>query len=112
MCSSAVTAGEGIGEYTVKKGLTIFPSPAGMSLTELSLGGNNLNIPAQPKKNQRKKRRLRAFVIVQINNGKGWARFRLTATEKQAFFLPCIFTLVGAFSHIFLRSIFKEKNMI
>jgi hypothetical protein len=63
-----------------------------MSLTELSLGGNNLNIPAQPKKNQRKKRRLRAFVIVQINNGKRWARFRLTATEKQAFFLSCIFT--------------------
>jgi hypothetical protein len=32
--------------YTVKK-VTIFPSPAGMSLTELSLAGNNLIIPAQ-----------------------------------------------------------------
>jgi hypothetical protein len=26
--------------YTVKKSFLIFPSPAGMSLTELSLGGN------------------------------------------------------------------------
>ncbi len=29
-------------EYTVKKGFSIFPSPAEMSLTKLSLGGNNL----------------------------------------------------------------------
>ncbi len=27
----------------VKKSLAVFPSPAGMSLTKLSLGGNNLN---------------------------------------------------------------------
>jgi hypothetical protein len=27
--------------YTVKKSFSIFPSPAGMSLTKLSLGGNN-----------------------------------------------------------------------
>jgi hypothetical protein len=32
----------GAGRCTVKKGLAIFPSPAGMSLTKLSLGGNNL----------------------------------------------------------------------
>jgi hypothetical protein len=31
--------------YTVKKKLAIFPSPAGMSLTKLSLAGNNLVIP-------------------------------------------------------------------
>ncbi len=30
-----------------KKRLAIFPSPAGMSLTKLSLAGNNLIIPAQ-----------------------------------------------------------------
>ncbi len=30
-----------------KKRLAIFPSPAGMSLTKLSLGGNNQIIPAQ-----------------------------------------------------------------
>jgi hypothetical protein len=29
--------------YTVKKRLATFPSPAGMSLTKLSLGGNNYN---------------------------------------------------------------------
>ncbi len=29
--------------YTVKKELAIFPSPAGMSLTKLSLGGKKLN---------------------------------------------------------------------
>ncbi len=29
-----------------KKGLAVFPSPAGMSLTKLFLGGNNLIIPA------------------------------------------------------------------
>jgi hypothetical protein len=28
------------GTYTVKKNFLIFPSPAGMSLTKLSLGGN------------------------------------------------------------------------
>jgi len=28
--------------YTVKKGLAVFPSPTGMSLTKLSLDGNNL----------------------------------------------------------------------
>jgi hypothetical protein len=27
--------------YTVKKGFSIFPFPAGMSFTKLSLGGNN-----------------------------------------------------------------------
>jgi hypothetical protein len=32
---------------TVKKRLTIFPSPAGMSLTKLSLAGINLIIPGQ-----------------------------------------------------------------
>jgi hypothetical protein len=30
-----------------KKGFSIFPSPAGLSLTKLSLGWNNLSIPAQ-----------------------------------------------------------------
>ncbi len=30
-----------------KKGLAVFPSPAGMSLTKLLLGGNNLIFPAQ-----------------------------------------------------------------
>jgi hypothetical protein len=29
-----------------KKRLAVFPSPAGMSLSELSLAGNNLIIPA------------------------------------------------------------------
>jgi hypothetical protein len=33
--------------YTCKKRLTIFPSPAGMSLTKLSLSGNNLIIRGQ-----------------------------------------------------------------
>jgi hypothetical protein len=33
--------GEGGEGYTVKKRFVIFPSPAGMSLTKLSLGGNN-----------------------------------------------------------------------
>jgi hypothetical protein len=33
--------------YTVKKRLAVFPSPAGMSLTKLSLGGNNLIFLAQ-----------------------------------------------------------------
>jgi hypothetical protein len=33
--------------YTVKKRFAIFPSPAGMSITKLSLAGNNLIIPAQ-----------------------------------------------------------------
>jgi hypothetical protein len=33
--------------YTVKKRLTIFPSPAGISLTKLSLVGNNQIIPVQ-----------------------------------------------------------------
>jgi hypothetical protein len=32
-----------------KKWLASFPSPAGMSLTKLSLAGNNLNIPGQGK---------------------------------------------------------------
>ncbi len=35
-----------IAHYTVKN-LAIFASPAGMSLTKLSLAGNNLNIPGQ-----------------------------------------------------------------
>ncbi len=30
-----------------KKRLPIFPPPAGMSLTKLSLAGNNLNFPGQ-----------------------------------------------------------------
>jgi len=30
-----------------KKWLSIFPSPAGMSLTKISLAGKNLNIPGQ-----------------------------------------------------------------
>jgi hypothetical protein len=34
-------------QFTVKKRLATFPSPDGMSLTKLSLGGNNLIIPAQ-----------------------------------------------------------------
>jgi len=33
--------------YTEKKGYQLFPSPAGMSLTKLSLDGNNLRIPGQ-----------------------------------------------------------------
>jgi hypothetical protein len=33
--------------YTVKKRLEPFPSPAGMSLTKLSLVGNKMSIPAQ-----------------------------------------------------------------
>jgi hypothetical protein len=33
--------------YTVKKRFVIFPSPARMSLTTLSLAGNILSIPAQ-----------------------------------------------------------------
>jgi hypothetical protein len=31
-----------VGQYTVKKRFAIFPPPAGMSLTKLSLDGNNL----------------------------------------------------------------------
>jgi hypothetical protein len=34
-------------EYTVKKRLAIFPSPAGMSQTKLSLAENNLIISGQ-----------------------------------------------------------------
>jgi hypothetical protein len=34
------------GRYTLKK-VKGFPSPAGMSLTKLSLAGNNLIIPGQ-----------------------------------------------------------------
>jgi hypothetical protein len=30
--------------YTVKKRLAVFPSPAGMTLTKLSLGGDNLRL--------------------------------------------------------------------
>jgi hypothetical protein len=33
--------------YAVKKRLAVFPSPAGMSLTKLSLAENNLIIPLQ-----------------------------------------------------------------
>jgi hypothetical protein len=33
--------------YTVKKVQAVFPSPAGLSLTKLSLAGNNLIIPGQ-----------------------------------------------------------------
>jgi hypothetical protein len=35
------------GAYTVKKGYHFFPSPARMSLTKLSQGGNNFIIPDQ-----------------------------------------------------------------
>ncbi len=35
------------GPYTVQKRLSIFPSPAGMSLTKLSLAGNNLIVHGQ-----------------------------------------------------------------
>jgi hypothetical protein len=35
--------------YTVKKKFATFPSPAWMSLTKHSLGGNNLILPAQGK---------------------------------------------------------------
>ncbi len=35
-----------------KKELAIFPSPAGMSLTKLSLGGKNYIIPAQDEFDQ------------------------------------------------------------
>jgi hypothetical protein len=35
------------GVCPVKKRLAIFPSPAGMLLTKLSLGGNHFIIPAQ-----------------------------------------------------------------
>jgi hypothetical protein len=34
-------------DYTVKKKMIVFPVPAGMSLTKLSLAGNNLIIPGQ-----------------------------------------------------------------
>jgi hypothetical protein len=34
-------------QYTVRKRLIIFLSPAGMSLTKLSLDGNNLIFPGQ-----------------------------------------------------------------
>ncbi len=36
-------------DYIVKKRLTFFPSPAGMSLTKLSLAGTNLIFPGQGK---------------------------------------------------------------
>jgi hypothetical protein len=35
-----------------KKGLAVFPSPAGMSLTKLFLGGNNLVFTAQKEFDQ------------------------------------------------------------
>jgi hypothetical protein len=35
------------GKIHCKKRFAIFPSPAGMSLTKLSLDGNNLIIPVQ-----------------------------------------------------------------
>ncbi len=38
---------------TVKKGLAVFPSPAGMSLTKLSLCRNNLVIPGWGRENHR-----------------------------------------------------------
>ncbi len=37
----------GMNIHTVKKRLPVFPSPAGMPLTKLSLAGNNLIIPGQ-----------------------------------------------------------------
>jgi hypothetical protein len=39
--------GVGLGGYTLEKRLLFSPSPAGMSLTKLSLAGNNLIIPGQ-----------------------------------------------------------------
>jgi hypothetical protein len=42
----------GIFKVHCKKKLAIFPSPAGMSLTKLSLGGKNKIIPAQGEFNQ------------------------------------------------------------
>jgi hypothetical protein len=42
------TSLKGQKSYTVKKKVScFFPSPAGMSLAKLSLGGNNLIIPVQ-----------------------------------------------------------------
>jgi hypothetical protein len=35
---------ERLGWYTVKKSFSIFPSPARISLTKLSLGGNNFYV--------------------------------------------------------------------
>jgi hypothetical protein len=40
-------AGEDLYEVHCKKGYPFFPSPAGMSLTKLSLDKNNLIIPGQ-----------------------------------------------------------------
>jgi hypothetical protein len=39
----------GLSELHCKKSLAVFPPPAGMSLTKLSLDGNNLNIPIAGK---------------------------------------------------------------
>ncbi len=41
------TEGEWEGKLHCKKRFVIFPSPAGMSFTKLSLDGNNLIIPVQ-----------------------------------------------------------------
>jgi hypothetical protein len=38
---------ENVSNYRVKKRLATFPFPAWISLTKLSLGGNNLIIPVQ-----------------------------------------------------------------
>jgi len=52
-----------------KKGLVIFPSPAGMSLTKLSLAGNNLPIvPVQGKFGQTKSRNLVIFSYIVPKN--------------------------------------------
>jgi hypothetical protein len=42
----------GGGEVHCKKELAVFPSPAGMSLIKLFLGGNNLIFPVQGEFNQ------------------------------------------------------------
>jgi hypothetical protein len=39
---SSGAVGQQTESYTVKKRLAVFPSPAGMSLTKLSLAGDNL----------------------------------------------------------------------
>jgi hypothetical protein len=39
---NAIARGVAKPHYTVKKAFSIFPFPAGMSLTKLSLGSNNL----------------------------------------------------------------------
>ncbi len=49
LAEHAAAEAQGRQHYTVKKRLSFFPSPAGMSLTKLSLAGNNFKIPVQGK---------------------------------------------------------------